>query len=89
MMIPICVKANVATQKFRIPFRNLNPTSDTDIDFTFVKLPTKQIALKDKSSEENSDSDTTSESKEAQEEVNLLQYLEFYCQPNLVKLSAG
>jgi hypothetical protein len=46
MMIPLCVKANVATQKFRIPFKNMNASSDTEIDFTFVKLSTQSAKAK-------------------------------------------
>jgi hypothetical protein len=37
MVLPLHVKANVATQKYRIPFKNMNANLDADVEFQFVK----------------------------------------------------
>ncbi len=65
-VIPLCIKSSQAVQKFRIPFRNLSETADTEIDFTFVKMP-----------------------KESKEEEDLLQFMDFFCQPSSIKLQAN
>ncbi len=36
-VIPLAVKKASGVQKFRIPFKNLSSTTDTEIDFTFMK----------------------------------------------------
>lgn len=38
-VIPLCIKTSIATQKFRIPFKNLSENADSDVEFTFVKMP--------------------------------------------------
>jgi len=48
------------------------------VEFTFVKMPSKK---KIPGEEEDSE--------EEKEDVDLLDYLEFYCQPSQMKLAAG
>jgi hypothetical protein len=46
-MIPLGVKKSQASQKFRIPFKNLSLGQDADIEFTFVKLPNQDASEDD------------------------------------------
>lgn len=72
-IISLGVKRSQAAQKFRIPFKNTCPTQDADIEFTFVKLPPS----------------SGYQEEEEDKALDPLQYLEFYCQPNLLKIGAG
>ena len=38
-IVPLGVKKSIALQKFRIPFKNMSPTLDADVEFTFVRTP--------------------------------------------------
>lgn len=65
-IIPIGVKRSAPTQKFRVPFKNTSPNQDAEIEFTFVKLPKSQRPNLDLEEEDEC-------------EVDLNQYLDFYC----------
>ncbi|CDW87069.1 UNKNOWN [Stylonychia lemnae] len=74
-MIPLGVKKTQAQQKFRIPFKNLSLNQDAEVEFTFVRLPKSHANSQDGNSDASQ-----------QDDIDLSQYLEFYCQPSNLKL---
>ena len=76
MVVPLAVKKSMAQQKFRIPFKNLSQNLDSEFEFTFVKIPKSQMG--------GETEDTVKESA-----VDILDSLEFYCQPSLMKINSG
>ena len=41
-LIPLTVKCDQPTQKFRLPFRNECDWMDLNVDFSFLKMPGEQ-----------------------------------------------
>jgi len=65
MVIPLCVKLAGAMQKFRIPFKNLSMTNDSDVEFNFLK--SKQIE-RNSASYKSSSANSVSSGSETSEE---------------------
>lgn len=76
----MAIKKQDGQQKFRIPFKNTNLRVDSDVDFTFIKMPKSQ----NKDREEEADGEANKEP-----EKNITDYLEFFCQPSSLKLNGG